>query len=141
MAFRDFAAARAETAREPVAFSLAGEHFDCLPQGAIVVSGALVAFAAADSLTVDTSTKFVRDVLDAGHEERFDKLLARKHEPVDRDTVVMLALWLVEVYTGRPILRSPDSPSGSSTAGSTSTDSSPAPDADSSTSLPESSAT
>ena len=140
MAYRDFAAARSEAEREPIAFSLGGERFECLPKGTTPVTGALLAFSARP-LTFSSAATFVRDVIEPGDEERFDKLRARKHEPVEHDVVMSLAMWLVEVYTGRPTLRSHDSPPGSSTAGSTSTGEPSGEGEDSSSSPPGSAST
>lgn len=127
MAYRDFAVAASEAKREPVGFSLGGEQFDCLPIGSTPITAALLEFAVGAS-TFTGAKQLIRATLKPGGEEQFDKTLARKHEPVDEEVVMAVALWLIEVYTGRPILRSDDSPSGSSTAGSSSTDFSPAPE-------------
>lgn len=124
MAHKDFAASRREAEREPVAFSLAGQRFACFPAGTTVVTAATFTLASRP-LTGGTAQRFIEAVLQDGQQRRFRRTLAqhkrpwRRRQAVDIDLLLAIALWLVEVYTGRPTLRSNGSSVGPSTAGPT----------------------
>lgn len=117
MGFKDFDAARRERDLEPVAFTLGGERFDCLP---VCPAPVLFDYAAAGSRTTlqsyNAAVAFIVGVLADG-EDRFRDALASKTNPVDYETIAAVVSWLVEHYTGRPTERPSASPSGASATG------------------------
>lgn len=127
MAFREFAAHQRDTEREPVAFSLAGERFECVPMHTPAATAAIFRYGGR-KLVYPTIVGFVEAVLAGGETERFAALLERRGaDSVDERDLEPLAVWLVETYAGRPTQRPADSPSGQPTTGDTSTEPSPSP--------------
>lgn len=117
MGFKDFDAARRERDLEPVAFTLGGDRFECLP---VCPAPVLFEYAARENRTTvqayTAAVDFIVGVL-ADDEERFRKALASKTDPVDYETVAAVVSWLVAHYTGRPTERPSASPGGESATG------------------------
>lgn len=119
MSYRDFEAARREAKRETHTFSLRGEKFECVP----MVAAADLFDLGARGLAAIPSRAFIDACLvDNDTRDRFAELLADRSDPVEIDELAAVAGWLVEVYVGRPILRSDDSSAGPSPGGRGSTD-------------------
>lgn len=92
---------------EPIGFFLGDEEFTCLDDAPAVAKYALLT----SGPIVGTLT-FIRGVLIAEDEDRFDELLGRK-DVIVTDVVLAAVLGdLQEVYTGRPTRRPSSSPGG-----------------------------
>lgn len=113
--FRDFDAARAEFAKDPVAFQLGGYRFECLP---LLPADTLFAYLGSNGVGArdahEAAVAFVvAQLADEADIDRFRKALGA----ADYTTAVALVEWMVEEYTGRPTQRPPGSPDGGSTGG------------------------
>ena len=118
MAFEDFDAARREAHREPIAFQLAGERFECL---SVMPASVMFDYARAGETVperYEASVAFVGGVLaDDDAVDLFRKVLDSRSDPIDYATLSSLVVWLIGIYTGRPTTRPSDSPDGPSSDG------------------------
>lgn len=116
--FRDFDAARAAAAGDPLTFKLGGELFTAsgeLPAGVLLDLGRAVA----DDNTmvaIDLMQEFFESIVGADDEERFAKAMRR----VGLETVTALVQWIVEESTGRPFVSASSSPRSSVEGGESS---------------------
>lgn len=104
--FKDFDAARAEHAREPIEFKLGGEHF--VARGEVPAGVVLDAVTAGDDMQTQLAlfaTLFEAIVADLDA-ERFALAVRR----VDVETVFELVAWIMEEVTGRPLPSASPSP-------------------------------
>jgi hypothetical protein len=98
------------TAGEPVRFELNGETYDCVP---ILPAGIHLDVLNSGQAQV---AGFLDGVLTEESAERFARAIRSPDPAVDLGTVTEIAMWLVEVYTGRPT-----GPSNGSSPGATPT--------------------
>lgn len=130
MSFADFDAARRERQRalEPIRFRLGGKDFTCVKTPTLADAFELatapepVTFDGTPNLAaVAAIVRFIEALLATPRQKKeFAKLLARRDDVIDRETIIDLGGWLAEQYAGRPTLRSSDSSAGPLPDGQTS---------------------
>jgi hypothetical protein len=106
--FRDFDAARAERAREPIEFKLGGEMFSAtgdMPAGLLLDAAAGLGSDDPAAQGAVFAALFEGIVAPEDH-ERFGAAVRR----VDIETVMELITWIMEEVTGRPLPMSSPSP-------------------------------
>lgn len=111
---RDFDAARSERQRDrdPIAFTLGGEDFTCVPSLPIGLFLDLAEVGGHPLLAKELE----RCLIDADR-ERFAKLLRRESDPIGVEDIEDIHAWLVQEYAARPTGRSTGSPAGPLTNG------------------------
>ena len=114
--FEDFDAARRERQRalEPIRFRLGGIDFNCVKTPTLADAFELA--TAPEPITFDGTpnlaavaaiTRFIEALISTPKQRKqFAKLLARRDDVIDRETIIDLGGWLAEQYAGRPTLRS-----------------------------------
>lgn len=106
---------------DPIQFALGDELFTCLPSAPAVAVHALVSYPS----PIRGTFAFIRGVLVADDEDRFDAYLARKDVLVDEDTLMDVLRYLSSEYGARPTRRSSSSQDGPLTTSDGSPGSSP----------------
>jgi hypothetical protein len=100
--FKDFGAS--DSNKEPLAFKLHGEDFNCYPdvQGKFFLQ--LIAESNSDDPTVasESVTKFFNRILYPESAIRFNALLEDPERIVKVETLTEIAGWLMEEYSDRP---------------------------------------
>lgn len=118
MTFRDFDAARAERARAimPIRFRLGGQEFTLAPRPSLFDAFALAAAPDPDEDVVSCSQAIAQFIdrlcIDRRNRRRWNRLLRRRRDAVDAETLVELGAWLAGEYAGRPTVPSGDSSPG-----------------------------
>jgi len=113
--FRDFDAARAEHARNPLDFKIGGESFTIdatLPAGVLMDLGRAFMLGD-DSASFGAYIALWEAVIPDEDEARFAQALRQ----VDLATMTELVAWIVEESTGRPLDSANDSPPSPSSNG------------------------
>jgi hypothetical protein len=125
---RDFDAARRErqAKRVPVQFTLGGERFTLLP---VIPIGSAFDLIDAPEITssddmgstaVRALCSFIAGSLADGQTERWEAVLRSTADPVDPESILEVATYITEVYTGRPTGPSTGSSDGRKPSGQTS---------------------
>jgi hypothetical protein len=128
--FQDFDGARRERLRalEPIRFRLGGRDFSCVIKPTLADSFELAAApepwifdGTPRTAAVAAITRFIEALLANNRQRKqFQKLLSRRDDPIDAESIIELGGWLAEQFTNRPLDRSNVSSDGPPTSGETS---------------------
>lgn len=102
---------------EPVTFELDGDLFECVKKMPVELTKQISGLKNAESTVarLDMLIDMVRNLLRESSLELFNNRLNNKDEPIDIEEIGEIVEWLVEVYTGRPLVPSEDFVNGSTT--------------------------
>lgn len=100
---------------EPVTFELDGDMFECVRKMPVELTKQISGLKNAESTAarLDMLVNMIRNLLRDSSLELFNKRLNDKDNPIDIEEVGEITEWLVEVYTGRPLVPSEGSVNGS----------------------------
>lgn len=111
---RDFDAARAERALEPLTFTLGGQQFTTVPE---IPVGPLLDLASkagdTDAAALAAFGAFMRAIVAPGDRDRFEAVLAA----TGIATMLELVAWVIEETTGGPLPGASSSPEAPSADG------------------------
>ena len=118
-------------------FRLGGEEFTLAPRPSLFDAFELAAAPDPDASmlgAVKAITVFIdRLLIDDRDRKRWARLMKRRKDAIDAETIVDLGTWLAEEYAGRPTVPSGDSSPGRPGTGATSNSSRFEPASDSTT--------
>lgn len=102
--FKDFGSGSAKDSKEPIAFKIHGEEFNCVPeiQGKVLLNLVGEASSEDPAKSAAAINVFFDMVLEDESLERFNSLVEDKYRIVTVETLTEIISWLMEQYTNRP---------------------------------------